>query len=582
MTDYHSSHGGSVTAFLAVAGLTALGLLVRLHQLDFDSMFMDETRQASYYSAGFVEIVRLAASQTQPPLDYWIGRLFYLVSPGDYSLRMPSALFGSATVSLLTAILIKRFGILIGVVFGICLAVNPFLVYYSQEARPYASATFFCLLFTVSFYRLLQGTTDQLRVYSLFALITAAFVLTRTLVPLIFVLVASGICVGYLVVEGAGDRLRYRIRLKTAIVLLLVAMLYLPLFHYIYQQNIRFLGDWQIWDRVYSALAGFSPGNFWRILSVQAGPAAGCFFALAVVGILSVTRDKPTAHKDLTLIAWLFIGVILVHFLVYHGTSPRPMRPPYAFYLLPFLVLFSAAGLRYLQNVLTSRSFKRVVTVLLSAILVAPQVFDLWHFKGRNIRTDWRGLAAWAKDRGGPETLLLMESLAETEHWYPGFTGFSRYDQGKVKVISPDVLLRLIDQVDTPGWRPVLVLYHYREFKLRPYDHHGLLVVDTPPTPGFDKSLTVPNLRVTRLNGLSLVELDRYSGNLALDLGEMIDGLARYDTGGSAWLRLRVLRTLLTRPSLADLLAVIGTERQRARPSQQAFLDRVMERVGRP
>jgi len=126
-------------------GLLALfcfALVFRLHHLDHESLWMDELRQTSYYSDSFIQIVADAASQSQPPLDYWVGRLVQYVSDSDSAVRLPSALFGAGAVAVLVVLTagVSSWPVAFG--FGVTYSLLPFNLYYSQEARPYAIAVF--------------------------------------------------------------------------------------------------------------------------------------------------------------------------------------------------------------------------------------------------------------------------------------------------------------------------------------------------------------------------------------------------------------------------------------------------------
>lgn len=56
--------------------ITFLALLVRLHNLDHESLFMDEIHQVSYYKGTISEITNGAIGMQQPPLDSWVGAFF--------------------------------------------------------------------------------------------------------------------------------------------------------------------------------------------------------------------------------------------------------------------------------------------------------------------------------------------------------------------------------------------------------------------------------------------------------------------------------------------------------------------------
>lgn len=51
--------------------LLAAGM--RCYRLSYESLWMDEIRQVSYYSRSLKGVIEGATSQSQPPLDYLIG-----------------------------------------------------------------------------------------------------------------------------------------------------------------------------------------------------------------------------------------------------------------------------------------------------------------------------------------------------------------------------------------------------------------------------------------------------------------------------------------------------------------------------
>ena len=139
---------------LTILFLFALGL--RIHHLDFESLWMDELRQVSYYPHTFVNIIYKAATQQQPPLDYWIGHLVVIFSNSDFAVRLPAALFGTGSVILITILVGRVCGWSIALGTGLIAALLPFNLRFSQEARPYAIAIFFLLAVLWSLDRLLS------------------------------------------------------------------------------------------------------------------------------------------------------------------------------------------------------------------------------------------------------------------------------------------------------------------------------------------------------------------------------------------------------------------------------------------
>ncbi|MEN8261547.1 MAG: glycosyltransferase family 39 protein, partial [Pseudomonadota bacterium] len=132
---------------IGLALVTMLALVLRIHHLDYESLFMDELRQVSYYSNSFIEIVGNAATTQQPPLDYWIGHIFFYFSQSDFSARLPAALFGTGSVWLIIKLAARDTPWVIAVSIGLLMALSPYHIYFSQDARPYAISIFFLLAF---------------------------------------------------------------------------------------------------------------------------------------------------------------------------------------------------------------------------------------------------------------------------------------------------------------------------------------------------------------------------------------------------------------------------------------------------
>ncbi len=130
----------------ALAGLTALGLAVRFASLGLQSYHHDEVITAMRVIPGSFEemLHRVKTSESNPPLYYVLAwgwaKAF---GTGEVGLRSLTALFGAATVPvgyLLGRQLVDRRA---GLVLAALVAVNPMLIWYSQEARSYALLVFF-------------------------------------------------------------------------------------------------------------------------------------------------------------------------------------------------------------------------------------------------------------------------------------------------------------------------------------------------------------------------------------------------------------------------------------------------------
>jgi mannosyltransferase len=143
----------------ALAGLTALGVAVRFASLGLQSYHHDEVITAMRVIPGSFEemLHRVKTSESNPPLYYVLAwgwaKAF---GTGEFGLRSLSALFGAATVPVGYLIGRQLADRRAGLLLAALIAVNPMLIWYSQEARSYALLVFFAALSMLFFARALN------------------------------------------------------------------------------------------------------------------------------------------------------------------------------------------------------------------------------------------------------------------------------------------------------------------------------------------------------------------------------------------------------------------------------------------
>lgn len=122
-----------------------LGTALRLYRLDYQSFWNDEilTVQRSILP---IKQVIMGADSNLLPLYYSVVRPFIGLENREFWVRIPSVIFGALSILLLYLILCNWLGKHTGLVGSILLAISPFHVWYSQEARPYAMLLFLSLL----------------------------------------------------------------------------------------------------------------------------------------------------------------------------------------------------------------------------------------------------------------------------------------------------------------------------------------------------------------------------------------------------------------------------------------------------
>jgi len=175
-------------SFWIVAGLTLLAAGLRFATLGLQAYHHDEIVTASRVLRGdfWHAMDAVGFSESAPPLYYALAWLWtQLTGTGEYGLRSLSALAGVATVPvafLLGAELRDRRA---GIAAAALVAVNPMLLWYSQEARGYAllvlltSLSLLCFLRTLNrqdvprlrhhYGRSMHGTSGDLTLWGVFS-----------------------------------------------------------------------------------------------------------------------------------------------------------------------------------------------------------------------------------------------------------------------------------------------------------------------------------------------------------------------------------------------------------------------------
>jgi uncharacterized membrane protein len=124
---------------LWVAGLTAAAAALRFYGLAHQGFWFDEANTALlvHFSPGKM-LGLIPQTESTPPLYYclaWVwARIF---GYGEAGLRSLSAVAGVLTVPIAYATAAKLISRLAGLITAALIACNPFLIWYSQEARSY-------------------------------------------------------------------------------------------------------------------------------------------------------------------------------------------------------------------------------------------------------------------------------------------------------------------------------------------------------------------------------------------------------------------------------------------------------------
>ena len=154
-----------ILTIVALIVLFGLALGARLYKLDYQSLWLDEavSLDRAKHDVAFIWDESMSGRDQNPPLyflalHYW--HQYIDPNEGEADIRLPSVIAGMIGVAALSALGWMMYGRSVGLIVGLIGALNPFLVWYSQEARSYAFS--FCFA-TLTLLCLLIAWKSQLR-----------------------------------------------------------------------------------------------------------------------------------------------------------------------------------------------------------------------------------------------------------------------------------------------------------------------------------------------------------------------------------------------------------------------------------
>jgi uncharacterized membrane protein len=197
---------GSLVLLLAIV---AVGLLLRLHQIGGDALWIDEAFSVWLARRPLGEMVRWVRDvDHHPPLYYALLLGWTAVfGAGEASARSLSALFGVLTIPVIYRLGRRLANEKLGLVAALLLAVSPFHVRFAQEARMYTLLTLSASLATHAFVRLWSdgarsaGPTRSLTISWIGYVVFSALMLWTHNTAIVFPIAANLLVLGRLLIR---------------------------------------------------------------------------------------------------------------------------------------------------------------------------------------------------------------------------------------------------------------------------------------------------------------------------------------------------------------------------------------------
>ncbi|GAB4407451.1 MAG: hypothetical protein Kow00106_00250 [Anaerolineae bacterium] len=431
-----------------------LAFAVRFHALEAQSLWNDEGNSLRLAERTIPDLLDAAGRDIHPP-GYYLALKGWtaLAGKSEFGLRSLSALEGVLTVALTVALGRRLFGRAAGTLAGLFVALNPFAVYYSQEARMYAQLALLSAASMALFARWLwafawqdrdspqrrrgRGETSGILIFAhssalsaplrfrialALALVNAAGLYTQYSFP--FTLLAQGVWfVGWGIWHSrAGRPVRGAVTGFAAFNLLTLA-LFLPWLPTAWEQVTT-------WPRAGEGLAlgeQLRTVFTWLVYGNTAGRVALAQFSWP--GLLLVAALWPGRGRAQRALPLVWAAVVIGALFVSGAYRPANLK-----FLLPAqiaLVLLLAEGARRLWewggNLLLlsarqSRAIARLLSVACAAqiALGSAQALDALYNDPAYARPDYRAIAArlMADERPGDAIILDAPNQLEVFSYY--------------------------------------------------------------------------------------------------------------------------------------------------------------------
>ena len=376
-------------------GLTVVGLGLRALGMD-DSIVGDELFSYELSTRpGLDDVIDGVASDLEisPPLYFVLAWAFQKLGDPHLWIRVPSLLAGTAAIPLAYALGIRTVGRNAALAGAAVLALSPFAIFYSAEARPYAVTMLFVLLSTLALLSALER--DSRGAWALFALATWAALMSHY--TAVFVVAAQA---------GWALWARPEARRRVALVHGIVAVGLLPWLPALlvdrtsgFQTAIE-----NVWPFTFGfflrSLIGWLVGNPYGYLSVSPGILALC---LAAAGVLAAgvagarsawqVLQRPEALLILVLALATPIGAALYSVVLPSVFAPRTLLSS-----LPALCLVLG---------LLVTSAPRAVAAVGMALLLGGLALGAVRAIDRDPKPPFREAADFIEERGAPRDPIL-------------------------------------------------------------------------------------------------------------------------------------------------------------------------------
>jgi mannosyltransferase len=397
---------------LGIILILLLGLLLRVYDLNTESIWVDELTSIELANSTLSQIIEDRSQSVNPPLyfiilHYWV----HLFGDTEFSVRFPSVIFGAISLVMIykTGEILADKGV--GLLSEFLLALSAFHISYAQEARAYTLMTMLALISMYCFMRLL----DSKKWVFLIGYLVSSILLMYTHFYGLFIVLAQGIYFLSLPLLSKG-RLKLTFKQWLALQGLLI-ILYLPWLKILITQLLTIQnGYWIPAPMLWSLIESFLE------YSNKSKKLLLCFLMLSFFSVLTfkgeLYRKMPLqslknylwntrvsiSRPTYLLILWLAVPILLP-FVVSKFSTPIYYTRYTIIASLAFYILI-AIGLKNLNSkYMTLVAFVFIVIISRGAI----KGYYTYYYKAQ-----WKEAAQYLDGQAQANDLLLFNEARQS------------------------------------------------------------------------------------------------------------------------------------------------------------------------
>jgi uncharacterized membrane protein len=448
VSDIAQRDGGETTErtryVVALVTITAIGAVLRFARLSAQGLWLDEAYLVQTRdligSEGF-DVV--ATRDNVSPLWHWILYGWEGVAgAGRFAFRFPSAVAGTLTIVVLAELGRRLYDRRVGLVAAALLAVSPYAIWYSQDARMYAPLLLLSVTGLLVFH-LADAQPGRASRWVALTVVTAAGLYTHQ-----YFLLTCAVCGAYLVASG---RWRGEVGRRWALSMAVGAATYVPWFLISSGSDVGLAGSEKagalLWfpyamftfvggfslgpsvreSQTVGALEAFRPDLWWL------APIGICLALLLVVGLRNLRRQGSSRSNLFAASAFVVPMVLAIAAPV--ASTRINFNVRYVIMTLPIVLLVLAA------TTLDPRPRRWVG--LSAAVFLTATAASLagWYGDDRYAKEDLTVIGPYLADHvaAGDRVLISSDTVAESAATF----GFG----GEVTEVSPATLDDVVEEV---------------------------------------------------------------------------------------------------------------------------------------